>query len=189
MLILEDLKMLKTLRLQGNLTQRELARRAETTQSTIAKIEAGKLDPSLKLARRILKVLNDFPKSRVKAENVMKLGVISFLPSKPLNKAIEVMREKAFSQVPVVQGTQILGTVTESSIISKSMGKDISTLTVSDVMIDALPILPPGSSDEEIYTLLKYHNAILVVAKGMLLGIITKADIMHHLLDNLMVDR
>ena len=113
----------------------------------------------------------------------MKSGVVSFSPSKSLNKAIEIMREKAYSQVPIIQSTQILGTVTESSIISKSMGKDISTLTVSDVMVEALPILPPGSSNEEIYTLLKYHPAILVVSKGMLLGIITKADIMHHLLE------
>ena len=184
MLILEDLKMLKTLRLQGNLTQRELARRAETTQPTIAKIEAGKLDPSMNLARRILKVLKNLPKSRVNAENIMTSGVVSFSPSKPLNKAIEIMREKAFSQVPIIRGTQILGTVTESSIISKPIGKDISTLTVSDVMVDALPILPPGSSNEEIYTLLKYHLAILVVSKGLLLGIVTKADIMHHLLEN-----
>jgi len=183
MLILEDLKILKTLRKQGNLTQRELARRAGTTQSTIAKIEAGKLDPSMKLARRILKVLNNLPKNCVNAENVMKSGVVSFLPSKPLNRAIEIMREKAFSQVPIIQGTQILGTITESSIISKSMGKDVSMLTVSDVMVDSLPILPPGSSNEEIYTLLKYHLAILVVSKGMLLGIVTKADIMHHLLE------
>ena len=183
MLILEDLKMLKTLRLQRNLTQRELARGAETTQSTITKIETGKLDPSMNLARRILKVLNNLPKRRVNAENIMKSSVVSFSDSKPLNEAIEIMGEKAFSQVPIIRGTQILGTVTESSIISKSMGKDISTLTVSDVMVETLPILPPGSSNEEIYTLLKYHPAILVVSKGMLLGIITKADIMHHLLE------
>ncbi len=183
MLFLEDLKILKKHRLQGNLTQRELARRAQTTQSTIAKIEARKLDPSMKLAERILSVLNDIPSSRVSVENVMEPNVVSFSPSTPLKKAIEVMRENSFSQVPIMQGSQILGTVTESSIISRSMGKDISTLTVNNVMVDALPILPPSSSNEEIYTLLKYHPAILVVSKGMLLGIITKADIMHYLLE------
>jgi len=183
MFILEDIKMLKKLRLQGSLTQRELARRAHTTQSTIAKIEAGKLEPSLKLARRVLNVLNDSIQSRINVKNVMESKVISFSPSKPLNKAIEIMRNKAFSQVPIIQGTQILGTVTESSIISKSQCKDISTLTGGDVMVDALPILPPDTRNEEIYTLLKYHPAILVVSKGMLLGIITKADIMHHLLE------
>ena len=183
MFFLEDLKMLKKLRKQGNLTQRELARRADTTQSTIAKIEAGNLEPSLKLARRILKVLNETTKSQVNIKNIMEKHVVSFSPSQLLKEALEIMHEKAFSQVPIIKGTHILGTVTESSIISKSMGKDISTLTVSDVMVEALPILPPDSSNEEIYTLLKYHPAILVVSKGMLLGIITKADIMHHLLE------
>ncbi len=101
----------------------------------------------------------------------------------PLNEAIEIMHNKAFSQVPIIQGTLILGTVTESSIISKSQGKDVSALTVNDVMVDTLPILPPDTRNEEIYTLLKYHSAILVVSKGMLLGIVTKADIMHHLLE------
>ena len=105
----------------------------------------------------------------------------------PLNEAIEIMHEKAFSQVPVIQSTQILGTVTESSIISKSMGKDVSTLTVSDVMVDALPILPPDTSNEEIYTLLKHHPAILVVSKGILSGVIRKADLMHHLLERKVV--
>lgn len=185
MFILEDLRMLKKLRLKANLTQRELARRTHTTQSTIAKIEAGKLEPSLKLARRILIVLNDLPKkSRINIKNLMESNVLYFSPSKPLNEAIKKMHEKAFSQVPIIQDNQILGTVTESSIISKSRGKDISTLTVTDVMVNALPILPPDTSNEEIYTLLKYHPAILVVSKGMLLGIITKADILHHLLEN-----
>ena len=50
-------------------------------------------------------------------------------------------------------------------------------------MIDALPILPPDTRNEEFYTLLKYHPAILMASKGMLLGIISKADIMHHLLE------
>ena len=138
----------------------------------------------MKLAERILRVLNDIPRSRITAENVMESKVVSFSLSTPLKEAIEVMREKAFSQVPIVQGPQILGSVTETSIISKSMGKDVSTLTMSDVMVDALPILPLSSNSEEFYTLLKYHPAILVVSKGMLLGIVTKADIMHHLLEN-----
>lgn len=96
-------------------------------------------------------MLNDLPKkSRINIKNIIESNVVYFSPSKPLNETIEIMHEKAFSQVPIIQGTQILGTVTESSIISISIGKDASTLTVSDVMVDALPILPLGSSNEEI---------------------------------------
>jgi len=59
----------------------------------------------------------------------------------------------------------------------------MSKLTVSDVMVDLLPMLPPNTSNETLYTLLKHPPAILVVSNGMQLGIITKADIMHHLLE------
>lgn len=57
-----------------------------------------------------------------------------------------------------------------------------SSLTVSDVMDEVLPTIPPDAIIEQVIFLLKYNSAVLVISKGKLLGIITKADIMQHLL-------
>jgi len=184
MLNFEDLKTLKQLRLQAHLTQWQLAKRSTTTQSTIAKIEAGKLEPSLKLAKRILNVLNVVPEGKIKAKNVMASEVLSFLPSLPIKEAIDVMFDKGFSQVPVIKDNRIIGSITESSIISKILGKDPSSLMVSDVMDEIFPMVPSNAIIEEIFFLLKYNSAILVISKGNLSGIITKADIMQHFLTN-----
>jgi len=178
---LEDLKILKKLRLQAHLTQWQLARRSSTTQSTIAKIEAGKLEPSLKLAKRILNVLNVVPAGKIKAKDVMATKVQHFLPSMPVKGAIDVMLEKGFAQAPVIENNRIVGTITESSIISKSLGKDPTSLTVRDVMDEVLPTLPPNAIIEEVIFLLKHNSAILVISIGKLSGIITKADIMQLL--------
>lgn len=94
----------------------------------------------------------------------------------------DVMFDKGFSQVPVIKDNRIIGSITESSIISKTLGKDPSSLTVSDVMDDIFPMVPSDAIIEEIFFLLKYNSAVLVLSKGKLLGIITKADIMQHLL-------
>ena len=182
MLNIEDLKMLKKLRLQASLTQWQLAKRSNTTQSTIAKIEAGKLEPSLKLAKRILNVLNVEPAGNLKAKDVMVSKVQYFFPSQLVSDAIEIMLEKGFSQGPVIEKNRIIGTITESSIISKSSGRDPTLLTVSDITDEVLPSVPPEDTIEQVIFLLKYNLAILVISKGNLLGIITKADIMEHLL-------
>jgi predicted transcriptional regulator len=179
---LEDIKMLKKLRLQANLTQWQLAKKANTTQSTIAKIEAGKLDPSLKLAKRILDVLNVVPSGKIKAKDVMITAVQSFLPSSSLKEAIDVLFEKGFSQAPVIKDKRIVGTISESSIISNTMDKDLSSLTVNDAMDEILPSIPPNANIEPVIFLLKYNPAILVISQGNLSGIITRADIMQYLL-------
>ena len=178
----EDIKTLKQLRLQAQLTQWQLAKKSNTTQSTIAKIEAGKLEPSLKLAKRILNVLNIAPEGKIKAKEVMETEVLTFLPSLPIKEAIDVMFDKGFSQVPIIKDLRIIGTVSESSIISKTLGKDLSSLTVSDVMDDVLPTVPPGALIEVVIFLLKHNSGVLVLSKGKLSGIVTKADIMQHLL-------
>lgn len=180
----EDIKTLKQLRLQAQLTQWQLAKKSNTTQSTIAKIEAGKLEPSLKLAKRILNVLNVVPEGKIKAKEVMASEVLTFLPSLSIKEAIDIMFDKGFSQVPVIKDHLIIGAVSESSIISKILGKDPSSLMVSDVMDEVLPTVPPEGLIEEVIFLLKYNSAVLVLSKGKLSGIVTKADIMQHLLTN-----
>ncbi len=55
---------------------------------------------------------------------------------------------------------------------------------LSDVMDEVLPTVPPDAIFEDIVFLLKNNSAILVMSKGKLSGIITKADIIQHLLSD-----
>ncbi|MFX0062497.1 MAG: helix-turn-helix transcriptional regulator [Candidatus Hermodarchaeota archaeon] len=47
---------IKELRARYNLTQEELAQKAEVTRQTISSLEKGRYDPSLKLAFRLARI-------------------------------------------------------------------------------------------------------------------------------------
>jgi len=49
---------LKVYRATYNMTQEELAKRAQVTRQTIISIEAGRYDPSLELAFKLAKIFN-----------------------------------------------------------------------------------------------------------------------------------
>ena len=54
-----ELKNLRASRTALSMSQQELAKRAKVSQSMIAKIEAGRLDPTLSNARRIAEALEE----------------------------------------------------------------------------------------------------------------------------------
>ena len=54
-LSLDPAQMLKTARQRAGLSQRELARRASTSQSVVARIELGETNPSLSTLTRLLR--------------------------------------------------------------------------------------------------------------------------------------
>ena len=57
--MLYDLKGIKQMRRNLDLTQTELAKLADVSQSLIAKIERGKIEPSYAIARKIFAVLEE----------------------------------------------------------------------------------------------------------------------------------
>ena len=182
MLNLNDLNMLKMLRQQAKLSQKQLAKHANTTQSTIAKIEAGNLTPSINLATRILDALKLSLEDTIQAKDIMVLKILHFSPNTPLEVAIKQLTDNGFSQAPVIDGCKIIGKITEAAIMLKALDTDISRLKVSDVMDDVFPTVPPDAKSQEIAFLLKFRQALLVISKGKLLGIITKADIIQSLI-------
>ena len=133
MLDIDDLKKLKELRLQAGLTQKALAKEANTTQSTIAKIEKGDLAPSIKRAKQILNALKLTTQDMLHAKDIMTTEILSFLPSHPLKDAITQLTNKGFSQAPVIEGDKIIGKITEATVMSKSIeGSWISILDKKD---------------------------------------------------------
>ncbi len=70
--MLQELNEIKRLRNKHNLNQKELAERAGVSQSLIAKIEAGKIEPSFTKARKIFQALEELRENEeLKAKDLM----------------------------------------------------------------------------------------------------------------------
>jgi len=107
--------MLKRLRMKAKLTQRKLAELAGVSQAHVAKIELGKVDPRLSTINKILGVLTEGEKRRCK--DVMADRVLFAKPNDSILKVSEVMMRHAISQMPVLVGNRVVGTIMEKSII------------------------------------------------------------------------
>ena len=172
-----DIKEIKEIRKKIGLTQGQLAKRADVSQSLIAKIESGRLDPTYSNAIRIFNALKDFgEKQEVKAEQIMSDKMISILPNDSIKDAITKMKKQGFSQLPVIQEHKAIGLISESDILNsliENKGK-----AVEDIMEGAPPVVSGETSVSVISTLLKYFQMVLVSKKGKLIGVITKTDLL-----------
>ena len=169
------------------LTQQKLARLAGVSQSLIAKLESQKIDPSYTKVKAIFDALERLQtEAEVRAEEVLHSKVISIQKSAPVSKAVQTMAEYGYSQLPVFDGEHPVGSISEKTIIGKvSAGKDlnqISSLPVGAVMEEAFPQVGEDAPLPLISSLLHVYPAVLISAKGKVVGIVTKADLLKMLL-------
>ena len=173
-----DIKDVKKARISLGLTQIQLAREAGVSQSVIAKIESDRIDPSYSIAQRIFAALEQRRMSNApKAIDVMHSSVIAVHPDTRVSEAVKLMRQHGISQLPV-QDSRIVGLITESTILKHL---DAVNAPVSNIMEAAPPIVPPAADLLVISNLLQFYPLVLVVEKGVLVGIITKADVLNAL--------
>jgi predicted transcriptional regulator len=173
-----ELKDIKTARVRLGITQMQLAKEAGVSQSVIAKIESGRIDPSFSTAQRIFSALEQRRMSNSpKAIDVMHPSVISVKPSDTVAEAVKIMRKYAISQVPVFDA-QVVGLITESTIIAHMHELEHK---VEDIMEAAPPTVPLAADLLVVSGLLQHYPLVLVVEKGNLVGLITKSDIIGAL--------
>ena len=95
------------------------------------------------------------------------------------------MKEHGYSQIPVFNGKQSVGSISEKTILRQILaGKDldqISNLPTEDIMEEAFPQVGEDAPLSLISSLLQTYQAVLVAKKGIVLGIITKADLLRML--------
>ena len=174
---------IRRLRLKAGLTQKELAERAGVSQSLIARIESGTVDPRLSTLKKILRALEEATKEGIKAGDVMHTPVITVQMTDSIRKAAELMWEHGISQIPVMNGDKLVGTIYEDDIVRAvllSPEEDVAKWPVSRVMSEVLPIVSPNESLETVMQILSKEPAVLVMKRGKLVGIITKSDIIAH---------
>jgi len=167
--------MLKKLRIEAGLTQRQLAQLIGVSQAHITKIEGGKVDPRLSTVNKILQVLTEGEGK--KCGDIMTKEVIFAKPNDKILKISELMMKHAISQLPVIENDRVIGTITEESII-RNLSSTIADDRVEKVMQAPLPSVPEDTSMSMIRPLLEDHPGVLVVRKGDVVGIIARSDLL-----------
>lgn len=171
-------------RRQLDLRQAELAKMAGVSQSLIAKIEAGKIDSSYTKAKTIFEVLDRLEaKTKMQQGKMFQNAVISVQRNEAIAKAVELMKSYGYSQLPVFDGKQSVGSISERAILNQILaGKDleqISRAETGEIMEESFPQVAEDAPLTAISNLLQAYSAVLISRKGRVVGIITKADLLR----------
>lgn len=166
-----------------DLTQSELAERAGVSQSLIARVESGSVDPRLSTYRRVLEALEEAEKERVEVREIMNRTVISVSPGDPVGRAVELMRGKGFSQLPVLDDGVPVGSISEADVVHEMSveGQDLGDSSVEDLMEEGFPTISPSTGVDVASRVLEHEAALLVVERGEVVGVVTNADVMRIL--------
>ncbi len=171
-----EIKDVKYLRKQLGLTQVELAQKSNVSQSMIAKIESGDIDPAFSKAQLIFKTLETLKSGHEKkAGDIMEKKIITIPLTTAVHTAIKTMRTHSISQIPVTVHDRVIGIVTESGLIDALTKK---SEYVDKIMEDVPPSVSEKTSISVVINLLKFYSIVLVIEKGKVKGIITKADVL-----------
>jgi predicted transcriptional regulator len=171
-------------RRQLGLKQSELAKMAGVSQSLIAKLEAGSIESSYTKVKTIFDVLERLEfKTKAQADKVLHKNVVTVQKNEPISKVVKIMQEHGYSQIPVFDGKHSVGSISEKAILRQIMaGKDleeISKLPTEEIMEEAFPQINEDAPLALISSLLQTYSGVLVVKKGVVIGIITKADLLR----------
>jgi len=174
---------IRKLRKEANLTQIELAELANVSQSLIARIEKGGVDPRLSTLKKILNAIYKSNENKVKAIDYAIKKVITVSHDEKLSKAAKILNKLGISQLIIIDDQdKIIGSVREKSITRKLLeqGEEILQQKIIDQLDESLPEISAEASLDEVKSLVIENDAVVLVSKGKLKGILTKADIIKH---------
>jgi predicted transcriptional regulator len=176
---------IKRLRHALDVTQMQLSSMSGVSQSTIAKIEKGAINGSYESVVRIFDALQGEMDRRRKgrqAKDVMSRNIISIQARDRVKKASELMRRSGYSQLPVFDGSQPVGSISEFGILAQlrdgTSMDEVRDRPVREIMNEAFPVVNEDTPLETATSLLSTSKAVLVGRKGKITGIITSSDVL-----------
>lgn len=175
--IRNETRRLNQLRLNIGITQEDLADEIGVSQSYIARIERGSVDPKLSTVLRIHEVFDRY--SSKTCGDVMTENPITISARDSVSSAVRIMRRRGFSQLPVVRGGQVIGLITERDVI-RNLELDFNEVTVGAIMSPTgVPTVDELTPVNSIIPLLDLYLAVMVLKQGRIQGIITRTDVIR----------
>jgi predicted transcriptional regulator len=171
---------LRTRRETLGLRQTELARRAGISQSMVARIEAGNVDPRVSTLNKIIVVLNSAEPRKMRASQIMHTPVLAVQPQDAIGRAVEIFEKNNISQLPVIERGVPVGCISESVIVKAIEQQRLhktQVFSVRDFMEPGFPTVPPDMDVETVVNILQQNHAVLVVEGRVVRGVITKHDL------------
>ena len=171
---------IKQMRLKIGITQKRLAGMAGVSTSMINQIESGRSRPSYDTAKRIfdgLATLEGRSSSHTAGDfcskNIVKLG-----PGDTLHEAIKKMHGTSISQIPIFDGDEPVGLISEDGIVKhlSDGGDEPKRTRISERMDSSPPIVDHKTPANVLVPLIRYSKCILVSRDTRIVGIITASD-------------
>lgn len=167
-------------RRKSGMTQQQLAACAGISQSLVAKIEGGKVEPAYSSVAKIFSCLEEIEKKEgKKAGEIASQKVMHVCPQDGIEKAAGILRRHGFSQMPVMVGGRIIGSISEEKIIGLLQKRgEIGKIKVEDEMEEPFPRISKNAPVSMVAELLRHEPAVVVTEKEKVIGIITKSDLL-----------
>lgn len=169
-------------------SQGTLARAAGVSQSLVAKVERGRIEPSYRNMLRLFAALEGLSADRPAETTVGRLATRAVLrigPRDRVTEAAHLLRRHALSQLPVTEGDLVVGSLTDRMVVDcladPARVRRLTRLTVGEVMGEPFPQLDRTASVAMAATLLRHVPAILITDRGRPAGILTHSDLFKRL--------
>ena len=164
------------------ITQAKLANEAGVSQSLIAKIEAGRVDPTYDSIKSISEALRAKRLAEgKKARDVMSSPVIHLQADAKLLDCVSAMKRHAISQIPILMGGRVVGSITEAHLLEllteSNNPSSLLSRQVRPFMQPSFPVVSPDTPIEALASLFHHVPAIVVSSPDKVLGLISKIDL------------
>ncbi len=172
---------IKQLRTKLGITQKKLASMTGVSTSMINQIESGRSQPSYETAKKIFDNLATLEgkSSSHKAGDFCSKDIVKMKPVNTLHDAIKKMQKYSISQIPVFDGKDVVGVVSDEGIMKHlaNVGEsELKHAKLVDTMDPVPPIVDFDTPANVLVPLIRFSKCILVSKKSKIVGIITASD-------------
>ncbi|MFZ1746266.1 MAG: CBS domain-containing protein [Nitrospirales bacterium] len=132
------------------------------------------------------------PNLHIKARDLMQTRMVAVTRQYSARDLSILIHSGTFSGVPVIEpGNHLVGMVTEFDVLKALVdGKDLHGLKAEDVMtMNPVTVEETATAEEIVKHMIKHQIIrIPVVRDGKLLGMISRTDLLNHLIDNHLIN-